>query len=91
MAAGLPIISTPVGGIPEVIVEGENGFLITPGNYVDLANKIIELVEKPELRIKIGKYNEKKIRDEYDWNIISEKIINEYNALLCHCDYRCSL
>ena len=86
MAAGLPIISTPVGGIPEVIVEGENGFLITPGDYVDLANKIIKLIETPELRMKIGQKNENKIRDEYDWNIISDKLKNEYRTLLCQND-----
>lgn len=82
MAAVLPIISTPVGGIPEVIVEGENGFLITPGDYVSLADKIIKLIENEELRRMISRNNQEKIREKYDWSIVSTKICEEYKKLL---------
>ncbi|SES77323.1 Glycosyltransferase involved in cell wall bisynthesis [Methanococcoides vulcani] len=82
MAAGLPIISTPVGGIPEVIVDGENGFLITPGDSLELANKIIELIGSLKLRMMMGEFNQEKIRNNYDWKIIANQISDEYNKLL---------
>lgn len=82
MAAGLPIISTSVGGIPEFIVEGENGFLITPGDYVSLADKIIKLIENKELRLMISRNNQEKIREKYDWSMVSTKICEEYEKLL---------
>jgi len=49
MSAGLPIISAKVGGIPEMIVDGQNGFLIEPKNPQQLAEKIAYLLKNPEI------------------------------------------
>ena len=38
MSYGMPIISTPVGGIPEIVSNGENGYLVEPGNKEDIYN-----------------------------------------------------
>lgn len=82
MASGLPVISTPVGGISEVIIDGINGFLITPGDYVDLANKITMLVENNELCKTMSVNNRKKIKKDYSWDITSMKISSIYSLLL---------
>lgn len=82
MAAGLPIISTHVGGIPEVITEEDNGYLIYPGDYLELANRIIQLIDNPKIRITMSEINKKKIRNKYDWKVVANKISNEYNQLL---------
>ena len=49
MSAGLPIISAKVGGIPEMIVDGQNGFLVEPKNPQQLAEKIAYLLKNPEI------------------------------------------
>ncbi|WP_162198697.1 glycosyltransferase family 4 protein [Methanosarcina sp. 1.H.A.2.2] len=82
MAAGLPVISTPVGGIPEVVEDSVNGFLVIPGDHKDLSDKIIELIENKELRNIIGNNNREKVKEEYDWSIIAKKLEVVYTELL---------
>ncbi len=50
MAAGSTVLTTAVGGIPEVVIDRENGFLVSPGNPKELAERIYELIENPSLR-----------------------------------------
>lgn len=81
MAAGLPIISTPVGGIPEVITEEKNGYLINPGDHENLSNKINELIENPQLRRNMSINNLEKINQIYNWDTVANKITIEYDKL----------
>lgn len=83
MAAGLPIISTPVGSIPEVIEEGVNGYLIRPGDYYGLAEKICVLAKDRQLRQMMGKNNAEKIRREYNNVVVMQRLEKIYNVLLC--------
>jgi glycosyltransferase involved in cell wall biosynthesis len=53
-AAGLPVISTRVAAIPELVIEGETGLLVTPGNGAELAAALIRLIENPEMRLRFG-------------------------------------
>lgn len=55
MSYGMPIISTPVGGIPEIVSNGENGYLIEPGNKEDIYKAIISLLNNTDLRKRMGK------------------------------------
>ena len=57
MAAGLPIISTPVGGIPDVIRPGTHGLLITPGDVQGLQEAMITFSRDPEMRRRMGTTN----------------------------------
>ena len=82
MAAGLPIIATAVGAIPEIIEDGKNGYIIEPGDYRALADGIVRLAENEELRHKIGKNNIDTIRKHYDRAVIVRKLDNLYTQLL---------
>lgn len=55
MAAGRPVVATAVGGIPEVVREGVNGFLVPPDDPRALAEKIEQLLHDPEGRAAMGK------------------------------------
>ena len=65
MAAGLPVVSTKVGSIPELIEEEKNGFLIEPGDYVTLAERIVQLAKDQKLRQTIGERNIEKVKKSY--------------------------
>ena len=65
LASGLPIISTDVGGIPEVIENGQNGYIIKSGDVNALRRHIIELLKDYNLRKKISISNWEKARNDY--------------------------
>lgn len=54
MAYGCPIVTTAVGGIPELIDDGVNGLLCMPKDPECLANKVCALIEDPNLRVELG-------------------------------------
>lgn len=81
MSYSLPIISTNVGGIPEVINNGENGFLVTPGDKKGFFCSIMKLSKDKALREKMGEASYQMIQPYFPDNV-SEKLASIYNALL---------
>ncbi|WP_167577485.1 glycosyltransferase [Ammoniphilus sp. YIM 78166] len=61
MASGLPVISTKHSGIPELIKNGREGFLVQERNAKQLAKKMKELIKDPKLRIQMGKNGRSKV------------------------------
>ena len=54
LAAGCPVVATRVGGIPDVVRDGEDGFLVEPGAVDELAERLAQLAADPELRARMG-------------------------------------
>ncbi len=54
MAAGKPIVATTVGGIPELVEDGETGLLVPPDNVTELVDAIVRLLQQPERRKMMG-------------------------------------
>jgi N-acetyl-alpha-D-glucosaminyl L-malate synthase BshA len=80
MASGLPIIATRVGGLPEVIEEGRNGFLVEPKNPKQIAEKILLLLENNKLRENISKNNIRKAMS-YSWQNVVQQLENVYRKI----------
>ena len=80
MAMELTVISTNVGGPKEIISDGEDGYLIVQGDPKILADKIIYLIENPEVRRKIGKNASITVKNRFDIKITTKKIEMLYNA-----------
>ena len=66
MAAGLPVISTPVAGIPELVINGETGLLVPQRDSEALAEAILALYNNPELCEKLGKCARQKVVEEFN-------------------------
>ena len=83
MAAGLPVVTTATAGLIDVIKDGREGFIINsiPPNPNDISEKIIRLIEDPNLIERISKNNQKRVKDEFDVKVISKKIVEMYNNL----------
>jgi glycosyltransferase involved in cell wall biosynthesis len=73
MSYGLPIISTNVGGIPEIVEDGVNGLLIEPGNLKQIEEAIDKLIEGKELRKSMGEKGKEKVSVHYP-ECVSEQL-----------------
>jgi glycosyltransferase involved in cell wall biosynthesis len=79
---GLPIISTSVGGIKEIVENEKNGFLFEPGDIEKFSDKINLLYEKSDLRLKMGQISKKIAQDKFNIMNIVKQIDNHYQKLL---------
>jgi glycosyltransferase involved in cell wall biosynthesis len=82
MAMGLPVVSTRVAGIPDVVEDGCNGFLIDPGDYRALADRILQLARNRDLREAMGQANVAKVRSEYHPDLFTARMRDVYISLL---------
>jgi glycosyltransferase involved in cell wall biosynthesis len=80
LAVGLPVVTTNVGGIGEIITDGVNGLLVRPNDPVGLADRLIELIESPELAAKLSE-NAKQSVQGYAWSQVQKKWLSVYDSL----------
>lgn len=80
MAAGLAIVTTNVGGIPEIIDDGKEGFLVNSGDVEALADRIETLVSDPDERIKMGDRARQRCRREMDFDAYVRRIDAELDG-----------
>jgi glycosyltransferase involved in cell wall biosynthesis len=81
MAAGLAIVATPVGGIPEVVQDGYNGFLVAPGDIGALSEKLAILVGDPQLRELMGRRSRRFAEEQLDVRSYADRLVDLYDSL----------
>ncbi|KKW12628.1 MAG: Glycosyltransferase [Parcubacteria group bacterium GW2011_GWA2_49_9] len=74
MAAGLPVIATPVGGIPDFLKDGETGLFCEVQNPKSIAEKVQLLLSDNNLRNRIVENASKMVQEKYEWDGIAEKM-----------------
>lgn len=74
MACGLPVVTTNVGGNPELIKDKKGGFLVKPKEVNEISKAIQELIEKPKLRKDMGKFNREYVKQYDQKNILKNKL-----------------
>lgn len=77
MYMGLPVIASSVSGVPELILDGESGFLVPPGNSKSICEKILVLNSNNDLRSKMGT----KARERIQEHFLSKHYLNKLEAL----------
>ncbi len=78
MAAGLPVIATRVGGIPDFLKDGETGLFCEVQNPKSIAEKVTLLLSDTALRVKIIANASALVREDYDWDFIAGKMENAF-------------
>lgn len=81
MAAGLPVVSTNVGGIPDAVSDNINGYLIEAGDITALTEKVTHLLEYTKIRNQMGISNRKKAMEMFDIKKIIPQLLEIYNSV----------
>lgn len=95
MACEAPVVATATGGIPEIVVEGETGYLVPfepgddgygsprdPDRFVaDLAERVNRLVTDPELAARFGRAGRERVIERFTWSVVAERTVDLYRRL----------
>lgn len=81
MAKGIPVVSTRHSAIPELVRDGESGLLAEEGDADGLAERILLMIERPDLRMKMGREGRSFVEREYDINKLNDRLVGLYTNL----------
>jgi colanic acid/amylovoran biosynthesis glycosyltransferase len=81
-AAGIAVIATRVGGIPESVSDGKSGILVPPRNVEALAEKLSYLIEHPETRLELGRAGRTHVEANFDSDKLNDRLVEIYQELL---------
>jgi glycosyltransferase involved in cell wall biosynthesis len=82
MQVGIPVITTNIGALPEMVMNGRTGYIIPPKKPNILAEKINLLVKDPDLRRKMGREGKKRFNEMYSFDTYSLNVQGILNDLL---------
>ncbi|MGZ4907290.1 MAG: glycosyltransferase family 4 protein, partial [Halobacteriota archaeon] len=80
MASETPVIASRIPGV--VDVTGDGGMLVRPRDQLELANAILKVLDDPKTARAMGKNGRRRVQQNYDWKIVSRKIVDVYNDAL---------
>ena len=76
--AGIPVVASSVGGVPDIIVHEKTGLLVTPGDIVEIANALQKLIDNKELREKYGSSLKDHVTSNFSIENMMEKTVEVY-------------
>jgi glycosyltransferase involved in cell wall biosynthesis len=82
LSSQLPVVTTTVGGIPETITDGKDGFLCEPFNAQQFSDRILYLLEHPETAEEMAFQARQTIEQRFDWRIVVKEAIKVYREVL---------
>ncbi|MBB3119613.1 glycosyltransferase family 4 protein [Pseudoduganella violacea] len=81
MAAGLPVVTTPVGGIPDAVTDGVEGFLVPPGDVAALAMRLQQLLNDTQLAQRMGEAGRRKVATMFATQAVLPQLEKMYTEL----------
>ena len=81
MAAGVPVVATRVGGIPELVLDGETGLLVEPESPTALAEALDGLAASPERRRGLGRRGRERAGEEFSPELTARRTVALYRDL----------
>ena len=82
MAAGKSLIATDVGGLPQLVRDGENGVLIRERDADALAKAILDLANDADLRARLGRNAREEVRERRSWDVVARAFVDVFERVL---------
>jgi glycosyltransferase involved in cell wall biosynthesis len=82
MMSGTPVLASRLGGIPEIVRHGETGFLVEPGNELELRERLAELLEDPALVARMGRRGREVAEATFTWTACAARCLDAYTDVL---------
>jgi glycosyltransferase involved in cell wall biosynthesis len=80
MAHGRPVVASAVGGLLDLVVDGETGILVPPGDVQALREALRRLIGDPELRRRMGEAGRERVRERFTWKAVTDATLAAYEA-----------
>jgi 2-deoxystreptamine N-acetyl-D-glucosaminyltransferase/2-deoxystreptamine glucosyltransferase len=81
MAHGRPVVATSVGGLLDLVVDGETGVLVPPGDVAALRAALDRLLGDPELRARMGAAARRRISERFSWAAVTDATVRLYECV----------
>jgi len=81
MASGTPVVASAVGGVPEIVRDGETGFLVPPGDIGALHDRLAQLLGDPVLARRLGANARQSVLDRFTWGQVAERCLEAYRQM----------
>jgi glycosyltransferase involved in cell wall biosynthesis len=80
MASGTPVIASAIGGVPEIVRDGETGFVVPPGDVAALRDRLERVLHDPGLASRLGANARRHVVDRFTWRHVAERCLDQYAA-----------
>jgi glycosyltransferase involved in cell wall biosynthesis len=80
--AGVPVVATAVGGTPEVVEDGVNGYLVPAGNAQALGRRVLDVLRDPDARSRMGQHGRCRVLEEFTFESQSARYQDLFRTLL---------
>jgi starch synthase len=82
MACSTPVVASRVGGIPEVVVDGETGLLVEPGDPAALAAALRRVLDDPARAARMGEAGRRRVEAHFSWDRIADRTLEVYQQAI---------
>jgi glycosyltransferase involved in cell wall biosynthesis len=82
MASGTPVVASRIGGLAEVVVDGETGFLVPPGDVEALGDRLAGLLSDRRLAARLGANARDLVVERFTWRACAKRCLTAYEALV---------
>ena len=79
MASGTPVIASRVGGVPEIVRDGETGFLVAPGDVDQLRARLQQVLGDPSLARRLGDNARQDVLERFTWRAVADRCLAAYS------------
>jgi glycosyltransferase involved in cell wall biosynthesis len=88
MGCGLPVIVSNIPAMHDILIEGKTGLFVKPKNPLEIANKVIMLMDTPQLAQNLGKQGREQVLKKFSWEVAEKKylsILKKYRLNEAYC------